>query len=137
MSASEPQAGQRIDRWLWFTRLFKSRSLASKAVENGAVRITRAGQTIRTDKPGYTLKAGDVVTLKIRGMVRVLEVVSGGVRRGPATEAQTLYRDLTVPPPAVSAERVEIPSPRPPAKPDKRERRALEAFKIKGPIEED
>ena len=136
MSVPEINAGQRIDRWLWFTRLFKSRSLASKAVEDGAVRITRAGQTTRIDKPSYALKAGDVVTLKIRGMVRVLEVVSGGVRRGPASEAQTLYKDLTAPAP-FAAEDVKIASPRPASKPDKRERRALEALKTKGPIEED
>ncbi|HXZ68410.1 MAG TPA: RNA-binding S4 domain-containing protein [Alphaproteobacteria bacterium] len=138
MTALGPQEGQRIDRWLWFTRLFKSRSLASKAVEAGAVRITRAGQTIRTDKPSYALKAGDVVTLKIRGTVRVLEVVSGGARRGPASEAQTLYKDLALPPsPALSAQPETAPSPRPPTRPDKRARRALEALKARDQLDEE
>lgn len=136
MSEAEPQGGQRVDRWLWFTRLFKSRSIASKAVESGAVRITRAGQTVRTDKPSYMLKPGDVVTLKIRGMVRVFEVVAGGVRRGPASEAQTLYRDLTPPSPALDAPQ-DAPSPRPPSKPGKRDRRALEQLKAKGQLKED
>ena len=137
MSASEPQDGQRVDRWLWFTRLFKSRSLASKAVEDGVVRITRAGQTIRTDKPSYTLKPGDVVTLKIRGAVRVVEVVSGGVRRGPASEAQTLYKDLA-PPVTSSRAEPEVPSsPRPPGRPDKRDRRAIEALKARDQLDEE
>ncbi|MFZ1991068.1 MAG: RNA-binding S4 domain-containing protein [Alphaproteobacteria bacterium] len=134
---SEPQDGQRIDRWLWFTRIFKSRSLASKAVEDGAVRITRAGQTIRTDKPSYALKAGDVVTLKIRGVVRVLEVISGGVRRGPASEAQTLYKDMAPPSAAISAAPEESPSPRPPARPDKRDRRAIGALKARDQLDEE
>lgn len=137
MSASEPQDGQRIDRWLWFTRLFKSRSLASKAIENGAVRITRAGQTIRTDKPSYGLKPGDVVTLKIRGTVRIVEVVSGGVRRGPASEAQTLYKDLAPPVTSFPGEPEALPSPRPPGRPDKRDRRAIEALKARDQIDEE
>ena len=137
MSASEPPGGQRIDRWLWFTRLFKSRSLASKAVEDGAVRITRAGQTIKTDKPSYALKAGDVVTLKIRGVVRVLEVVSGGVRRGPASEAQTLYKDLAPPSAVPGGAPQEAPSPRPPARPDKRDRRAIGALKACDQLDEE
>jgi len=137
MSISEPQGGQRIDRWLWFTRIFKSRSLASKAVEDGAVRITRAGQTIKTDKPSYALKAGDVITLKIRGVVRVLEVVSDGVRRGPASEAQTLYKDLAPPSAAPGGAPQEAASPRPPARPDKRDRRAIGALKARDPLDEE
>lgn len=137
MTGAADNTGQRIDRWLWFTRLFKSRSLASKAVEDGAVRITRAGQTIRTDKPSYALKAGDVVTLKIRGAVRILEVLAGGTRRGPATEAQTLYRDLTAPSPASPDDPADAASPRPPSKPDKRNRRALGALKTGDHFEED
>jgi len=133
MSASEPHGGQRVDRWLWFTRLFKSRSLASKAVADGAVRITRAGQTIRTDKPSYALKAGDIVTLRIKGAVRVVEVVSGGVRRGPSSEAQALYKDLSPAPPALSVQTEGI-APHPPARPDKRDRRALRTLKSAGPL---
>ena len=136
MNVPEANGSQRIDRWLWFARLFKSRSLASKAIEGGAVRITRAGKTIRADKPSYAVKAGDVVTLKIRGAVRVLEVVSGGVRRGPASEAQTLYRDLSVPTPA-QAEPEDPPSPRPPARPGKRDRRALQELRNREPCEDD
>jgi len=136
MSAPDLQGGQRIDRWLWFTRLFKSRSLASKAVEDGAVRITRAGQTVRTDKPSYLLKPGDIITLKMHGAVRVLEVVSGGSRRGPASEARLLYKDLTGPAPASTSAPAEA-SPRPPGKPDKQARRALGQLMARNQIEED
>lgn len=129
---SEPESapgndGQRLDRWLWFARIFKSRSLASKSVEGSGVRITRAGDTIRTNKPSYALKTGDIVTLEAHERVRVLEVVHGGSRRGPASEAQTLYKDLSDP---AAETRTKIPvSPHPPSRPNKRDRRAIDRFK--------
>jgi ribosome-associated heat shock protein Hsp15 len=131
-------AGQRIDRWLWFARIFKSRSLATKAVEDGAVRITRAGVTMRTDKPSYALKVGDVVTLRVHGHVRVLEVLHGAVRRGPAPEAQALYIDRSDPiAPAGSAADPSALSPRPPSRPGKRDRRALDRLRASDQLDED
>lgn len=82
---------ERIDKWLWFSRITKSRSLAAKLVEGGFVRINRAKIT----KPAYTIRPGDVITASLPDRVMVLRVTALGDRRGPATEARTLYADIT------------------------------------------
>jgi len=87
-------AGQRIDKWLWYARVAKSRTLAAELVGDGKVRVNRS----RIEKPSHIVKAGDVLTIAIGPRVRVLEVRAPGSRRGPATEAQQLYADLTPPP---------------------------------------
>ena len=89
----------RIDKWLWFARFLKSRSLATALVASGRLRIN--GQPIQ--KAHYLVKVGDVLTFPLGPHIRVIEVLAQGVRRGPAPEAQTLYQDL------------EPPQPRPPA----------------------
>lgn len=124
MSTEPPLDGQsqRVDQWLWFARLFKSRSLAAKLVHEGHVRVTRDGATSKVEKPSFTLRAGDIITLRIQRKVRVLEVVGAGVRRGPAAEAQRLYRDLS------PCEPQRPDNPHPPARPGKRDRRALGAL---------
>ena len=84
-------AVQRLDKWLWFARVIKSRTQAQGLVTDGKVRINRQ----RVEKPSATLHAGDVVTVTVRGHVRVLKVLAPGERRGPASEAAGLYQDLT------------------------------------------
>lgn len=91
-------ATQRVDQWLWFARIAKSRTLAQALVAGGKVRINRT----RIEKPSATVKPGDVLTLALGPTVRVLEILAIGTRRGPATEAQLLYRDLA-PPPSLAA----------------------------------
>jgi ribosome-associated heat shock protein Hsp15 len=81
---------QRIDHWLWFARITKSRTLAQALVERGKVRINR----VKVDKPSVLVKPGDVLTLVLGPAVRSLEILAIGARRGPATEAQMLFRDL-------------------------------------------
>jgi len=80
----------RLDKWLWFARFFKSRSLAQKLCESGRLRIN--GQVVR--KTHQTLRPGDVLTFPKGRDIRVIRVVALGTRRGPAPEAQTLYEDL-------------------------------------------
>ena len=84
-------ARQRIDKWLWFTRIVKTRSLAAKLVEEGHVRVN----SVRTEQASKPVKPGDVVTVALAHDVRVMRVVSAGERRGPATEARQLYIDLS------------------------------------------
>ena len=91
-------ATQRVDQWLWFARIAKSRTLAQALVARCKVRINRT----RIEKPSATVKPGDVLTLALGPTVRVLEILAIGARRGPATEAQLLYRDLA-PPPSLAA----------------------------------
>ncbi|MEL6884843.1 MAG: RNA-binding S4 domain-containing protein [Pseudomonadota bacterium] len=85
----------RLDKWLWFARFFKTRSLAATRVDAGDVRVNGT----RVTKRSTTIQAGDVLTFAIGTHVRVIEVASLGTRRGPAIEAQALYVDRSPPPP--------------------------------------
>lgn len=109
---------QRIDKWLWFARVVKSRTLAQKLAISGHVRVNKE----RNDSASRLLKPGDTLTIAQDNRVRVLRVVLPGSRRGPATEAQTLYEDLT--PPETAAE-VAVAAPSPEGRPNKRDRRAI------------
>ena len=86
---------QRVDRWLWFVRLVKSRTLAAGLVSNGRVRINR----LKVEKPSHTVKPGDVLTITVGPRLKILKVLALGLRRGPPSEAQALYEDLSPPPP--------------------------------------
>src|SRR5262245_54419945 len=90
-SAPTPEDGQRLDKWLYFARLAKSRTLAAEWIEAGKVRVNRAG----VGKPSQLLRAGEVVTLAVHGRVLVLKVLAAGQRRGPAPEARGLYEVLS------------------------------------------
>lgn len=87
---------QRIDRWLFFARAVKSRSLAAKLVQAGNVRLNRD----KVDQPSQQVKPGDVLTIRLERRVLVWRIVDPGVRRGPAGEARGLYEDLTPDEPA-------------------------------------
>ncbi len=97
-----PVGGQRLDKWLWFARVVKSRTMAAGLVTSGKVRVNRQ----KVDKPAQGLRLGDVVTVSVGRKVRVLRVVAPGVRRGPAKEAQELFEELTpaAPSPIAGAE---------------------------------
>ncbi len=87
-------ARQRLDKWLWFTRVVKTRSLAAKLVEEGHVRVN----SVRVEQSSKSVKPGDVVTVALEHDVRVMQVLSAGERRGPAPEARLLYVDLSAVP---------------------------------------
>ena len=80
----------RLDKWLWQARFFKTRGLSAALVSKGRVRVN--GQPV--SKPGRTIRPGDVLTFPQGDRVRVIRVRAIGDRRGPAAEAQGLYRDL-------------------------------------------
>jgi ribosome-associated heat shock protein Hsp15 len=82
----------RIDRFLFFIRLVKSRTLAQAVIETGYVRIDGS----RVEKPSEEVRAGSIVALPLRGQVRVLRVLSLPERRGPAPEARACYEELGV-----------------------------------------
>ena len=84
---------QRIDKWLFFARAVKSRSLAAKLVSAGRVRINRE----KADQPSDSVKAGDVLTITLDRRILVYKVLDTGTRRGPASEAALLYEDLSPP----------------------------------------
>ena len=80
---------QRLDKWLWFARVVKTRALAAQLVGSGKVRVNRA----RVLKPSHLVRQGDVLTVALRGQVRILEVLSFAERRGPPQAARLLYRE--------------------------------------------
>jgi ribosome-associated heat shock protein Hsp15 len=80
----------RVDKWLWYARFFKSRSLAAKHVQAGEIRVNRQ----RILKASVALKVGDVLTFALGDTIRVVEVAALGDRRGPAPDARMLYHDL-------------------------------------------
>lgn len=82
---------QRLDKWLWYCRIVKSRTLAGAVIGGGKVRVNRD----RVTKASHLLRIGDVVTATVAKKVRVLKVLAAGTRRGPAIEAQELFEDLT------------------------------------------
>lgn len=102
MAGRDPQGGhgapatvrQRLDKWLWFARVVKTRALAAKLVTAGHVRLNGA----RAAGPDKPVRPGDVLTIALERQVRVLRVVAPGERRGPYEEARRLYDDLTAPP---------------------------------------
>ncbi|MBI4182452.1 MAG: RNA-binding S4 domain-containing protein [Proteobacteria bacterium] len=95
MSEAEPASAQRVDRWLWFARFFKSRSEASRLCAGRRVRINRRV----IDKAHALVRVGDVLTFPQGRLIRVVRVAGLGVRRGPAAEAGALFDDLDPPPP--------------------------------------
>ena len=92
-SAGPEEIGPRVDKWLWYARFFKTRTLASKLCNGGKLRVNRDPIA----KAHYRVRRGDVLTFPQGGGIRVIEVREFGVRRGPAAEAQTLYEDLAPP----------------------------------------
>lgn len=81
---------QRIDKWLVYARVVKSRSLAAALVGAGHVRVNRD----KINDPARTVKPGDVLTIALDRRVLVWRVLALAGRRGPAEEARTLYEDL-------------------------------------------
>lgn len=122
-------ATQRLDKWLWFARLARTRSAAQRLVAGGRVRVNSA--RVRTN--ATPVRQGDVLTVTLPRAVRVLRIVDSGVRRGSAASAAELYEDLSpklepAAAPASSFERA-IRAPAPSGRPSKRDRRLIERLK--------
>jgi ribosome-associated heat shock protein Hsp15 len=131
MGPAGVSSSQRVDQWLWFARITKSRTLAQDLISRGKVRLNRE----KIDKPSTLVKPGDVLTLVVGPTVRSLEIVGIGHRRGPAAEAQSLFLDHT--PPKIRPEAADlVTQPEQPAvrsegsgRPTKRDRRQLDKLK--------
>lgn len=82
----------RVDRFLFFIRLVKSRTLAQAVVQTGNVRIDGK----RVEKSSEEVQAGSIIALALHGQVRVLRVLNLPTRRGPAPEARTCYEELGI-----------------------------------------
>jgi ribosome-associated heat shock protein Hsp15 len=80
----------RLDKFLWFARIVKTRALAQTLAEQGRIRI--GGRVV--DRAHAPVRVGDVMSFAQRGTVRVLKVESLPARRGPAAEARALYSEI-------------------------------------------
>ncbi|MEA3065746.1 MAG: ribosome-associated heat shock protein Hsp15 [Sphingomonadales bacterium] len=80
----------RLDKFLWFARIVKTRALAQTLSEEGRIRI--GGRVI--DRAHAPIRVGDVLSFAHRGAVRVLRVEALPTRRGPPTEARALYSEI-------------------------------------------
>lgn len=119
------QDTQRLDRWLWYARFTKTRTLAAKLCEKGSIRLNGD----RITKPSRLVRFGDILTFSLGAHIRVIRIKAPGLRRGPAVEARLLYEDLD-PPAARKARTIAAGPVRPPGtgRPTKKQRRRLDAL---------
>lgn len=123
----EPAEKLRLDKWLWYARFFKTRTLAAGVVAGGAVRVNGTPASKRST----TVSAGDVLTFAKDDHIRVIRIEACGTRRGPAPEAQALYTDMA-PPEAKKREFVpDNPAFEGKGRPTKRDRRQLDLSKAR------
>jgi ribosome-associated heat shock protein Hsp15 len=80
----------RLDKFLWFARIVKTRALAQQLAEEGRIRID--GRVV--DRAHASIRIGDVMSFALRGQVRVIRVETLPARRGPAAEARLAYSEL-------------------------------------------
>jgi len=83
----------RLDKYLWFARLAKTRSFAQDVAAAGHLRIS--GRTV--DRAHALVRVGDVLSFPLHGRVRVIRIEALPARRGPAVEARRCYSDLSPP----------------------------------------
>jgi len=126
--ANPSVAGVRLDLWLWAARFFKTRALAKHAIATGKVAV--AGQMA---KPARQVNAGDRLVIERSGERFEIEVLATRAARGPASVAQTLYRESDVSRAAREETRSQRAAERagyrpPQTKPDKRARRLIRAL---------
>jgi ribosome-associated heat shock protein Hsp15 len=115
-------SAERLDKWLWAARFYKSRSQAAAACDGGKVDVNE-----HAAKPARAVRPGDLLHITQRHGRRIIRIVGLSERRGSGAAAALLYEDLTPPPPP-REERVPpaVYRPRGAGRPTKRERRLLE-----------
>jgi ribosome-associated heat shock protein Hsp15 len=126
--AATPESRVRADKWLWAARMYKSRSLAAKALETGQARVQN-----EQVKPSRALKVGEHVSVRKSGLVWEIEILDLSEKRGAAAAAALLYRET---PESIARREQEIArrkavaigTPRSFGRPTKRQRRKLEDF---------
>lgn len=126
MNDAVERIGPRLDKWLWTARFFKTRSLATKLITAGRLRLNG---TIMS-KPHRQAQLDMVLTFPQGDHIRVIRILGFSERRGPAVEAVQLFEDLAPPEPKSKANKDEIKSgaSRDPGsgRPTKKDRRAID-----------
>jgi ribosome-associated heat shock protein Hsp15 len=126
MTSGAGYAVLRLDKWLWYARFFKSRSLAARRANDGQVRING----VRATKAHALVHLGDVVTFAVGARIRIVRIEGLGFQRGPTPKARELYTDLGPPPVRSNLDGKILPAPvavRDPGagRPTKSDRRAI------------
>ena len=128
MDAGENKDRVRVDKWLWAARFFKTRSLATDAVENGRIHLNE----VRI-KPAKAVAVGDKLNIQIGRYPFVVEVLALSNKRGSAPEAQKLYRETDESRQVREAIAAQLKAQPQPfyfkGRPTKRDRRKIERFK--------
>lgn len=88
---TDPIPKQRLDKWLWHARFFKTRTLAAKVVAASRVRVNSS----KVSKTSHGVSVGDLLTFPQSRQTRIVRIEALAVKRGSAPEAQTLYADLS------------------------------------------
>jgi ribosome-associated heat shock protein Hsp15 len=116
----------RLDKWLWYARFARTRTLAAKLITEARFRLN--GQP--TGKAHHAVRPGDVLTFPLGPHIRVIKVLALASRRGPAPEAQALYEDLDPPKPMtrIVEDAVAVRGDGA-GRPTKRERRAIDRLR--------
>lgn len=129
--AADAPPRARLDKWLWAARIYKTRGIAKQAIEGG--KVSAAGHKL---KPGKEITTGTVLTVRQGRDDRTIEVLGLSEKRGSASEAQQLYREL---PESIERRqrlaeqrRMQPTFDQPPGKPDKKDRRLRRRFKTGG-----
>jgi len=122
----------RIDKWLWAARFFKTRSLAARACELGRIQSNK-----QPAKPAREIRVGDILQIRTEGGDFQVEVLVLSEVRGPASVAQTLYREIEESRELRQKLREERRatmnfSPAPASRPSKRDRRKIRQFRDRG-----
>jgi ribosome-associated heat shock protein Hsp15 len=125
MTSDDKTDNHRLDKWLWHARFYKTRSLATAAINGGKVHLNA-----ERVKPAHRVRVGDRLSLALEGIVAEFEILVLPRRRGPAAEAQACFLETPA-----SAERraklrdqqrlAQVSRPRSDGRPDKRDRRRL------------
>jgi len=117
----------RLDKWLWYARFFKSRTLAGRFCNDGKIRLNQKP----ISKANTNIKLNDVLTFNLNDRVRIIRIENIGTRRGPAAEAATLYFDMSPEIKKHNISRDTPPARREPGsgRPTKAQRRATDKFK--------
>ncbi len=120
----EARLSQRIDVWLWHARFYKTRSLATKMIRGGKVRLN--GNLCK--KASSLIACDDILTFIRSDEILIAKILSIGTRRGPAPEAQLLYEDLTPPKEEYKQDTKDVVAARPrgSGRPTKTQRRAID-----------
>jgi ribosome-associated heat shock protein Hsp15 len=125
MTSDDKTDNHRLDKWLWHARFYKTRSLATAAINGGKTHLNA-----ERVKPAHRVRVGDRLSLALEGIVAEFEILLLPRRRGPAAEAQACYLET----PASAERRVklrdqqrlaQVSRPHSDGRPDKRDRRRL------------